>query len=174
MYNPVYTMHHVIGELRTHGYAEEAGELAHRIVQWYGSQDTDDVSVRARKAIALYCAEEWEEAAVLLEHLLLEPPDSETIRGTLAAIAARRGDREEALRLLGEPPESSAPWVAAGHTLWRARIAALLGEQQRAVDLLQAAIAEGALAVPAEAHYHMDFEPLRDYPPFQEFVRPKG
>jgi tetratricopeptide (TPR) repeat protein/predicted Ser/Thr protein kinase len=174
MHNPFYAMHHVIGELRTHGCTEEASELAHRLVQWYEGQGADDPSVRGRKAIALYCAEEWEEAAVLLEQLLLELPDSETTRGTLAAIAARRGEPEEALRLLGEPPEGSAPWVAAGHTLWRARIAALLGEQQRAVDLLQAAVAEGALVVPAQAHYHMDFEPLRDYPPFQEFVRPKG
>jgi serine/threonine protein kinase/tetratricopeptide (TPR) repeat protein len=174
MYTPVYAMHHVIGELRTHGYAEEAAELAHRIVRWYGSQDADDVSVRARKAIALYCAEEWEEAAALLVQLLLELPESETIRGTLAAIAARRGDREEALRVLGERPEGDAPWVAGGNALWQARIAALLGEQQRAVDLLKTAIAEGALVVPAQAHYHMDFEPLRDYPPFQEFVRPKG
>jgi serine/threonine protein kinase len=174
MYNPVYTMHHVIGELRAHGYPEVASELANRLVQWYEGQDADKPSARGGKAVALYCGEEWEEAAVLLEQLLERLPESETARETLAAIAARRGDREEALRILGELPEGDAPWVAAGNTFRRARIAALLGEQQRAVDLLQAAIAEGALVVPAQAHYHMDFEPLRDYPAFREFVRPKG
>jgi tetratricopeptide (TPR) repeat protein len=174
MHNPFYAMHHVIGELRTHGCTEEASELAHRLVQWYEGQGADDPSVRGRKAIALYCAEEWEEAAVLLEQLLLELPDNETTRGTLAAITARQGNRQEALGILGELPEGEAQWAAAGNTFWHARIAALLGEEQSAVDLLKAAIAQGALVVPAQAHYHMDFEPLRDYPPFKEFVRPKG
>jgi tetratricopeptide (TPR) repeat protein len=174
MYDAAYAMHHVIGELRTHGYPEEASELAHRIVQWYEGQDADELSVRGRKAIALYCAEEWEGAATLLEQLALELPDNATIRGTLAAVAARQGNQEEALRILGELPDGGEPWAAAAKTFWQARIAALLDERERSVELLKAAIAEGALAVPAQAHYHMDFELLRDYPPFQEFVRPKG
>ena len=174
MYSSVYSMHHVIGELRTHGYPEEARELAHRLVDWYEGQDATSPSVRGGKAIAFYCAEEWEQAAVILEQLASELPGNATVRGTLAAIAARRGYRDEALGILSALPQEEEGGVAADNTFWQARIAALLGEHQRCVNLLNAAIAQGAYIVPPQAHYHMDFEAVRDDPTFQAFLRPQS
>ncbi len=60
-------------------------------------------------------------------------------------------------------------------TLERARIAALLGDREEAMTLLQQAIDKAAnYGFGVWLHRDMDFESLRDYPPFQEFTRPKG
>ena len=62
---------------------------------------------------------------------------------------------------------------------WRARIAAILGEKELAMRLLQEALEQGVncqyrwLGRPY-IHPNMDLEPLCDYPPFQELIKPKG
>ncbi len=55
----------------------------------------------------------------------------------------------------------------------RTCIAAVLGDRDEAVSLLQRAFAEGyryGIAV----HREIDFESLRGYPPFSELLKPKG
>ena len=59
------------------------------------------------------------------------------------------------------------------HTLWRGRIAALLGDREEAMALLLEAHAQGR-PFGWSWHRDVDLESLRDYPPFQEFLRPKG
>ena len=56
--------------------------------------------------------------------------------------------------------------------MWRARIQALLGEREAAVALLREAIARGYPHMHA-LHTDVDLEALRDYPPFQDLLRPK-
>jgi hypothetical protein len=59
------------------------------------------------------------------------------------------------------------------HTYLRARIASLLGEKQQAVDLLHQAMREGyGFGIPVIQD--QDLLPLKDFPPFQEFIKPKG
>ena len=55
----------------------------------------------------------------------------------------------------------------------RAMIAAALGERERATELLIDFSAEWFHMAHDWAH-DPRFEPLRDYPPFQELIRPKG
>ena len=50
----------------------------------------------------------------------------------------------------------------------RAQIAAALGERERAMELLRRS------SPLWEAHVDPLLEPLWDYPPFQEWLRPKG
>ena len=56
---------------------------------------------------------------------------------------------------------------------WRAGIAAALGERERAMQLLRQS---GPLNWYPNLLEHVDpnLEPLWDYPPFQELLRPKG
>ena len=65
------------------------------------------------------------------------------------------------------------PYVFGGPTLWRALIAASLGERERAVNLLRDAFGRGA-DYGIWLHRDPDLASLRDYPPFQELLRPKG
>ncbi len=55
----------------------------------------------------------------------------------------------------------------------RARIAAVLEDRDDAMDLLRRAIDQGVYDAYG-LHRDIDFESLRDYPPFQELLRPKG
>jgi hypothetical protein len=69
------------------------------------------------------------------------------------------------------PSPHGADRMLGRHTVRRARIAALLGEHERAVAHLREALQQGRtyLLLHAEA----DFDALRDIPAFQELVRPK-
>ena len=59
------------------------------------------------------------------------------------------------------------------HTFQRACIASLAGDKERAVDLLRQAIGQGFSSY-FLLSFHVDLEPLRGYPPFEELRRPKG
>jgi hypothetical protein len=62
-----------------------------------------------------------------------------------------------------------------GPLLQRARIAALLGDPEQAMTLLQQSFDLGAgWGRWPLLHSDIDFESLHDYPPFQELLRPKG
>jgi hypothetical protein len=49
-----------------------------------------------------------------------------------------------------------------------------LGEGEPAVALCKQAMAEGTNDPSTFALFWFAFEPLRDYPPYQELIRPKG
>ena len=57
--------------------------------------------------------------------------------------------------------------------VWRACIASLLGEKERAVALLKEAFSQG-LDYGVYIHRDINLEPLWDYQPFKELLRPKG
>ena len=75
----------------------------------------------------------------------------------------RRGDKEEALRISKELKDIERPYLFGEHTYWRACIALLLRES----------FAQGK-EYGVFLHRDMDLEPLRNYKPFQELLRPKG
>lgn len=91
----------------------------------------------------------------------------------LGVLAARRGDREAALGIEEELSGLDAPGVFGRNHYWRARVASLLGDRERAVALLREAYARGH-PFSVLLHRDMDLEPLRDYEPFQQFMEPKG
>ena len=93
--------------------------------------------------------------------------------GALGVIAARTGNHEEARRIFDELPDPGLPQSASDRSFWRAAIAAHLGEKDRAVDLLSEAFSQG-MPYYIYLHSHPAFEPLWDYPPFQELIEPKG
>ena len=59
------------------------------------------------------------------------------------------------------------------HTYWRARIAALLNEKGKAVELLSEAFSQG-YKFSISVHHDPDFQRLLDYPPYQKLIAPKG
>jgi hypothetical protein len=88
--------------------------------------------------------------------------------------AARTGNHEEARRIFDELPGGPGdPRSASDRTAWRAAIAAHLGEKDRAVDLFSEAFSQG-MSYSVYIHAVIGFEPLWDYPPFQELIEPKG
>ncbi|HQT94179.1 MAG TPA: protein kinase [Thermoanaerobaculaceae bacterium] len=188
-------------ELRAHGHRAAALQTAARAVDWLGSRPPSETTKdehRVVLAAALYAAERWDEARPIYQELAARvpltgghgespnaPPTptdvSETVRvsraiayaGALGALAARRGDRGEALRVSAELARLDRPFLFGAHTYGRARIAALLGERQQAVDLLRESFAQGN-SYGVNLHRAMDLEPLHGYAPFEELLKPKG
>jgi tetratricopeptide (TPR) repeat protein/tRNA A-37 threonylcarbamoyl transferase component Bud32 len=166
----------VADELRAHGHREAAEEVLDESIAWYQSRPHDTEESRAALALTLYRAERWDDALRLYEELAAEYPENTEYLAGLGKLAARRGDREEALRISDELGALSTSSVLSRRVpLWRARIAALLGDRDAAMALLRQVMDH---LTPSDQacwlHRDIDFESLHDYPPFQELMRPKG
>ncbi|PYP01447.1 MAG: hypothetical protein DMD57_13930 [Gemmatimonadetes bacterium] len=101
-----------------------------------------------------------------------DSPDHLTFLGFLGVIAARDGKREAALRLAQTLQGMSPRYLYGRHTMWRARIHAVLGERDTAVALVQEAFAQG-YPRGGVMHLYPSLWTLRDYPAFRELLTPK-
>ncbi|MFC1573256.1 protein kinase [Candidatus Eisenbacteria bacterium] len=163
-------------ELRAHDHWDASPILRNRANQLYEEFIREDsVSEADRYFVAdmLYSVEYWEEASALFEGLASDNPDDIDYMGHLGCLAARRGDRDEAVRISERLRRSKEPYLFGENTYWCACIAAQLGEPERAMELLREAFAQG-YQYSAELHRDMDLQPLWDYPPFVELIKPKG
>ena len=164
-------------KLRAHGYREESLTLAARAIDWYRNRPTGAASGRAHRgglARVLYLAERWEESGALFSALAAENPGDVSYVGYLGVIAARMNDAARArgisTELAGVPTRYRGPQTTFP-SYWRFRIAALIGEPERAVELLREALALG-LPYGLMLHDEPDFELIRDHEAFVELLRP--
>ena len=179
-------------ELRAHGHAAAADTALAQARDWLAARPPAEAAAEAhrfRVALVSYLSGRLADAQREFERLAaparLGRSDSLAVAavtgdgwdqldylGYLGATAARQGNREPALRVDRTLAGLKRPYLFGRHTVWRARIRALLGERDVAVDLLREAIARGYPHVHA-LHIDLAFESLRDYPPFQELMKPK-
>jgi tRNA A-37 threonylcarbamoyl transferase component Bud32/tetratricopeptide (TPR) repeat protein/TolB-like protein len=165
-------------EIRAHGHPKEGQEVLKQVVAWYQAHPAVDAASSDHEPClwlqlsAFYDAGWWDEARAGYDRLAAEDSASVKARAALGAIAVHRGDQAEVSRM--------DQWLASHRagsrgraTYARARLAALLGDRERAVALLRQAFDEG-LHARESPHIDPDFESLRDYPPYQELMRPKG
>ena len=167
-------------ELRSAGDQIGAGALFERLATARrGGRDTASMAVVGE---ALYWAGRWDEALEIFRRLATHPKYAVRAHGAAGVLAARRENPAEA--------RTADAWLAdldSRHrrgeiSVWRARIAAALGERNRAVELLEQAFAEGqtqdysGMYGPGMAWFRLDphFDGLRDFPPFIALMRPKG
>ena len=163
-------------ELRAHGQRQASLALAARAEEWYRGRlesQPDSTLWLDGRLNALRLAERWDEAATVCRGLAARSPQDPDYLGFLGALAARAGNRDEAMRISAELRQLSGPYLFGEHTYRRACIAALLGDRQGAVDLLRKAFAEGRV-ISGNIHREMDLEPVWDYAPFKELLRPRG
>jgi tetratricopeptide (TPR) repeat protein/TolB-like protein len=163
-------------ELHSHGHQEAARQV---IEDYVASADTEVAGERSawtayRTAQMLELAGRVSEARSLVQESAREWPDLEmTWNAYLGVLAAKASDRGEALKhssWLANLEEPSREGLVAW---WRAKIAAQLGDRQQAVQLLMKAHDAG-FPLPTVNPHDIHLDPLRDYPPFVELVRPKG
>jgi tetratricopeptide (TPR) repeat protein len=169
-------------ELRVHGHPAAARAMYARAIEWYRSRPPEErIRYRPDLARALLFREEWPTARALFEQLSLEVPEHTDYQGALGMLAARAGDHEAAERIADSLADRMGPfswtspglWTRSNPTYWRACIAAQLDRPAEATTLLARAFEE---AVWHGSHPHTDpcLDPLRDYPPFRELMRPRG
>lgn len=161
-------------ELLAHGFLNESKEIANRSVSWYQTQIPEESASEkqlSNLAFALYVDEQWEDAQKLFKELGEKHPDNVDYKGFLGRLAARKGNKKEALKVSDELSRMDQPYLFGIHTYSRACIASLLGEQEKAVELLREAFVQGR-PFGVYLHRDMDLEILRNYPPFQELLWP--
>jgi DNA-binding SARP family transcriptional activator/Tfp pilus assembly protein PilF len=175
-FTPATALMQVGTELRAHGQEAAAQKALARAIAWHRSRPAIEAAMEVRRFMLgwiLYQAGQFAEADSVFHALHREFPDNVEYIGQLGVIAARRGDRATARRrsdqLLGR--EVEAPIPGEESIVWRAKIAALLGDRSEAMRLIVEAFGpQGTM----ELHGNRDFDGMKDYPPFREFIRPKG
>jgi tetratricopeptide (TPR) repeat protein/predicted Ser/Thr protein kinase len=128
-------------ELVAHGHAAAAPLLA-RAERWLGNQLAREPAHRAHRywlGSALFIGGRWRDARTYFESLRHDEPDRFDYRGLAAVAAAHAGDVRGARRLLAAPP----PWLRGEHTLFRARLAMIVGSVDEAATLAGEALAQG-------------------------------
>ena len=158
-----------IDELQAHGLGSEAILLAQRLSQSFQSDTTRTPPQRALDAAdALATVSAWDSAARVLRPLPSRDPDFLAYLERLGEVQSWRGDRDalaQTEQRIAEVSGGSVPLM----TL--ARFAALVGERDRAVDLLAQHFREGGSGR-YFLHEVSAFASLRGYPPFEALSRP--
>ena len=182
-------------ELAAHDHRADAPTASQWAVRWLEGRPAAEgrtVANRFRLAIAHYLSGELPETRRILEGLLSgktvvaadsaslrwfsaitgDMPDHLTFLGFLGVVAAREGKRDDALRIDRELQATNPRYRYGRHTMWRARIRAVLGDRDTAVALVQEAFAQG-YARGGVMHLYPSLASLRNDPAYQELLKPK-
>jgi tetratricopeptide (TPR) repeat protein len=172
-----FSAHWVAQILSVNGFTDEAGRVLERAMDWFAAKSPNELATRDNGfgyAVALHLTGRNDEAVEVLDAMVEEFPDQPEERGWRACIAVANGDTAQALE--------DAAWYEAhplplhrgsSSTYWRGVIAGALGQRERAVQLMRQAFSAG-MPYRVEMGYDAILAPLRNYPPFQELMRPKG
>ena len=140
-----------------------------------------DTASLAEAGEALYWAGRWDEASAVFRQLAAHPKYGVRANGVFGVLAARRENVADARAADAWLSQVNPRHRRGEVSVWRARIAAALGDRVRAVELLQQAFAEGqtqdyfGMYGPGMSWFRLDphFDSLSDFPPFVALMRPK-
>jgi DNA-binding SARP family transcriptional activator/TolB-like protein len=156
-------------ELRIHGYPGPAEQVLRRALGWYRA-NAAAADYRFAVALALETLGRPDSAVDMLRQLASEQPESLNLQGSLALALVAAGHAGEARLIDQRLAAWTAPYVRGAHLQWRARIAAQLGEEDRAMALLRDAVAQGVSY--ADLYEDERLQPLRHTAGFRRFMQP--
>ena len=164
-------------ELRVHGHEDVAMEMVARALAWYRAQPEDGTRKDNRQfeiAEALYLSRDWSGAQKAFRALAEADTSNFILKGYLGTIAARLGDSVTARRTIAafDMLRSTLPRPHAEAGYWQGKIAAILGDEERAIAWWKDSM--GAQGRSGGVHTDFDFERMWHTKAFREFVRPKG
>jgi tetratricopeptide (TPR) repeat protein len=163
-------------ELRTHGHADGATAVMQRAISWQRERCSRlPVAFADRMLLArmLYEIGSWSEVSQLITELTCERSDDVDLIGFAGALGARTGHASAAEDGLATLRRVTGAFRFGRHLIWAARIAALLGKHDDALNHLRGAFARGA-PYGVDLHTDIDLQPLANDPRFRELLRPKG
>ncbi|HEX5387718.1 MAG TPA: BTAD domain-containing putative transcriptional regulator [Gemmatimonadales bacterium] len=161
-------------ELLFHGDTVAARQAAMRAVVWYRGRSAEEratIEERLTAAWSLEVLGAYPEAEDIARGLVAEDSTNVDFRGELAGLAAQRGDTalaDSLDRWLAAQPVSRVSWTA---SIYRARVAALLGRSDDAVARVRESFDEGLW--PTWIHQEPALVPLRARRDFAALVAPK-
>ncbi len=158
-------------ELAAHGHAGAAQDLYSRSAAWYDEQPAHQVASVAQRnwrTLTLIGAGRLDDAKAICESVLEDAPNNAWFHVMAGHIAARQGDRQDAMTRL--------QWLEGqeGTTGYQGYIHAALGDKTRAIQLLVEGFENGE-TMTLWSHRDMLLVPLLgDEPAFLELMHPKG
>jgi DNA-binding SARP family transcriptional activator len=174
---PGSIMRRAADELRAHGFEAQAKLAYLRTQRFYAPlalDSTAPLSVPSALGRALYAAGAFDSARTVFTRAYRRLPTMYALQANLGFVAAALGEREEARRvdsMLAVPDSSWNAFDAALRVFHRAQIAALLGERERALALLQRAAAMGVPVPLDSVHIAREFLSLRGHAAFDDLTR---
>ena len=161
-------------ELRAHGYVDDSRPVLDQAIAWYQKHvaaTPASEELQAGLGAALYAAGRFSEAEAVFNRLARRAPNNVDYVGHVALIAAHQGRRGDAAAGAMRLAAMRQPYLFGRATLWRARLAAQLGDLDQAIIELRQSRVEGN-PFGIEIHRDVDLEPLRNVPAFREFATP--
>jgi tetratricopeptide (TPR) repeat protein len=174
-WTPGRVMEAIAAELEAHDHPDAGRAALDRALAWYSDRPPSEASSQANRygmARTQYARGRWDEARALFTALHDEDPDRLDYSAYLGLVAARQGRTDEALEVADRLRTLEKPHLFGSQTLWRAHIAAVLGDDD-AVDLLRQAMSQGQ-GFTVGLHADADFARLRQDRGFRELLEPKG
>jgi tRNA A-37 threonylcarbamoyl transferase component Bud32/tetratricopeptide (TPR) repeat protein/TolB-like protein len=171
---PVDLLGYSLGLLYAYEYPT-ADSLLQQALDGCESTPSEETAARLHRttcARVRFLAGKPAEARAILDELVEEYPDSWRIRADRGFYAASSGDTALALADLEWLANLDEPYLFGRHTAERAWITGALGRRAEAVDLLRQAFSEGYPNWGIRGR--IKSVPLRDYPLYQELVKPRG
>ena len=171
---PAWVANWISREFAVHGDTVAARQAAARAVAWYRSRPPDERSTFEERLVASWSLEmlgNFAEAEAMARQLVAEDSTNVDFRGELAGLAAERGDTalaDSLDRWLAAQPVARVGWSA---SVYRARVAALLGRRDAAVARTREAMDEGAW--PGWFHQEPALASLRDRADFRALLAPR-
>jgi DNA-binding SARP family transcriptional activator len=166
-------------ELLAHGYAERARIVLERGVRYYENAPADVKAIpkhRFDMARALYRLGRLAAARAIFEALksdtTVTPVSIDDLNVHIGYVAARQGDSARVAEV-DRWLQDKVPYRGAIRVLYRAWLAASMGDREAAMRLYRQALSEGA-GYSDEYHSAFELSSLRGYAPFEELMRPKG
>jgi tetratricopeptide (TPR) repeat protein len=168
-WNPGYMMLWTANELGVHGYTDESIACAEDANEWFRAHP--DSLYLFEQAQAYYISEQLEESREIFEILSIADPENIDYKGYLGVIASKTGNHELSENISQQLSEPSRPYLFGKNVCWQARIAALSGDKDRAIQFLRKAVSQGFDYY--SIHEIIDFTSLHDYPPYADLIAPK-
>ncbi len=166
----------VARELCAHGHPLAGASVIARALDWYADQRSDHAeSIRARVARGrAFCdAGHWHEARDLFESPSDEQTQDVTLIGYRGVVAAHLHDASSADAALAKLRSMTGSLRLGRHLAWCARIAAVVGDRDGAINHLRGALARG-YCHGIELHADPELRSLNGHAGFEEILRPKG
>jgi tetratricopeptide (TPR) repeat protein len=169
-------------ELYAHGFADAGRSLIERFLAWAETLPEERGQVytirNMRRAALRYLGRYDEVVADYAKDTAADP--SLPLRALAMRDAIRGGDTTGAAAMVESLRSAStdllATWATtpeAARSYYGAQILALLGRKDEAVSWLRQAL-NGGWRLEVDEEFNLNWEPIRDYPPFQELVKVKG
>jgi DNA-binding SARP family transcriptional activator/tetratricopeptide (TPR) repeat protein/TolB-like protein len=171
---PGWVANWISRELAVHGDTIAARQAAARAMTWYRSRPPEERSTHEEELVASWSLEmlgDYADASRIARQLVADDSTNVDFRGELAGLAAERGDTalaDSLDRWLAAQPVARVNWSA---SMYRARVAALLGRRDSAVARMREALDEGAW--PGWFHQEPALMRLRDRADFRALIAPR-